>query len=489
MANPNGSLTILASTVDDNAGGYGGSPRHADFTSESVGGAGGCGGGIYSGGNAKLTNTTITANVAGSHDAEDEGQTCGGGGIYAFHRLRLNQVTLSENFPGREGSGGIDSGRFQEVAASGDAVARNTLIVTRDAFWPYAACGGLADGGHNLSYTWPAPPPGAGCPSTTDTDPQLGRLADNGGPTGTMALTAGTEPVDAVPASGADCAEADQRGVTRPQGPACDIGAFELVPVPVNSAAPSISGTAQEGETLTAAPGAWAYRPSSFAYQWERCDAAGTACISIAGATSAIYRAGAGDIGHALVVAVTATNDGGTSAPTESAPTAPVAARPTTPSTSESTTSTVGSSTESPGTSDAGAGSGAGAGAGDIPLLPTPLAAPTLTARRQRLSAILRRGTIRAACALDRAGTCRVTATIPTRVARTLGHRAAGTTVIGAGRTTLAAAGSRPVTITLSSSARRLLARAERPLRITLRATAVADGSTAVTSTKRMTVA
>jgi len=57
-------------------------------------------------------------------------------------------------------------------------------------------------------------------------DPLIGALADNGGPTETRALLAGSPAIDAGDAEG--CPKADQRGVARPQGAACDIGAFEL---------------------------------------------------------------------------------------------------------------------------------------------------------------------------------------------------------------------------------------------------------------------
>jgi hypothetical protein len=65
------------------------------------------------------------------------------------------------------------------------------------------------------------------------TDPILGPLADNGGTTETHSLLPGSPAIDAV--ARADCIGpdgnpliADQRGVTRPQGPACGIGAFEI---------------------------------------------------------------------------------------------------------------------------------------------------------------------------------------------------------------------------------------------------------------------
>ena len=60
------------------------------------------------------------------------------------------------------------------------------------------------------------------------TDAGLGALADNGGPTLTHALLSGSPAVDT--ANGAVCPAVDQRGVARPQGAGCDVGAYELVP-------------------------------------------------------------------------------------------------------------------------------------------------------------------------------------------------------------------------------------------------------------------
>jgi hypothetical protein len=54
----------------------------------------------------------------------------------------------------------------------------------------------------------------------------LGLLADNGGPTETMALGTGSPAIDA--GDDATCESMDQRGVSRPQGAHCDIGAFEI---------------------------------------------------------------------------------------------------------------------------------------------------------------------------------------------------------------------------------------------------------------------
>jgi hypothetical protein len=78
--------------------------------------------------------------------------------------------------------------------------------------------------------------------------------------------------------------------------------------VPANTAAPTISGTAQMGQTLTAAPGTWLTFPAGYTYQWQRCDSTGAACVAIAGATSTTYVVASDDVGSTLTVAVEAQN-------------------------------------------------------------------------------------------------------------------------------------------------------------------------------------
>ena len=80
--------------------------------------------------------------------------------------------------------------------------------------------------------------------------------------------------------------------------------------VPANTALPAISGTATVGSTLTAGTGTWTENPTSYAYDWRRCDAAGASCTPI-GATGSTYVVAAADLGATLRVAVTATNASG----------------------------------------------------------------------------------------------------------------------------------------------------------------------------------
>ena len=81
---------------------------------------------------------------------------------------------------------------------------------------------------------------------------------------------------------------------------------------PTNAVAPSVHGTARVGSTLTASPGSWSSSGTiTYGYQWLRCDANGSACATIAGASSGVYKPAAADAGKTLAVTVTATDPAG----------------------------------------------------------------------------------------------------------------------------------------------------------------------------------
>ncbi len=98
--------------------------------------------------------------------------------------------------------------------------------------------------------------------------------------------------------------------------------------VPANTAPPAVTGSAVEGQTLTGSTGTWTNAPTSYAYQWRRCDPAGTACTDIGSATTSTYLLQAADIGSTLRLQVIASNAGGPSAPATSAQSAVVTAAP-----------------------------------------------------------------------------------------------------------------------------------------------------------------
>ena len=205
VASSGGSLTIVNSTLDANVAGVGGAGGNGGagggvLSIHGTGGSagdGGSGGGVYIGGGiATLTNATVTENQVGAAGSPG---------------------TVSQD--GAAGSAPPGGGVYLSVTPA--AQLRNTLLASNGG----GNCAGAApvDLGHNLSFGDTTCPAGF-----ASGDPKLGTLKDNGGPTETVAIGAGSAAVDQVPSTGAGCPATDQRGVARPQGAACDIGAYEL---------------------------------------------------------------------------------------------------------------------------------------------------------------------------------------------------------------------------------------------------------------------
>jgi len=94
---------------------------------------------------------------------------------------------------------------------------------------------------------------------------------------------------------------------------------------PENTALPTISGTAKDGQTLTASNGTWANNPTSFSYQWRRCDTAANNCSDV-GNDRQTYVVEQRDVGSTMRVWVNAKNAFGGNT-VASGPTAVVAPR------------------------------------------------------------------------------------------------------------------------------------------------------------------
>jgi hypothetical protein len=80
---------------------------------------------------------------------------------------------------------------------------------------------------------------------------------------------------------------------------------------PANTALPAISGTPQEGSTLTGSNGTWTNSPSKFDYAWLRCDNKGNSCATVNGANKNTYVIASGDVNTTIRFRVTATNSAG----------------------------------------------------------------------------------------------------------------------------------------------------------------------------------
>jgi CSLREA domain-containing protein len=235
------SITITNTTVSGNTassgdgGGLYANGIDAEISQSTFSGntaTNGDGGGIYQNGNLmNLTNCTVTGNSAFD----------GGGLFNNGNALNITSATIASNTAANTG-GGIEAASVPQL--QGSIIANNSG----------GNCNGnVTDGGTNLQF------PGTTCGlSITSADPLLGPLANNGGPTQTMAIGAGSPAIDA---DTEDCPPPgiDQRGVTRPQGAACDIGAFEFqgvapTPTVTPSPGPSPTPTAAGVPTPTATP-------------------------------------------------------------------------------------------------------------------------------------------------------------------------------------------------------------------------------------------
>ena len=189
-----GPLTLVDTTVSGNFGALGA-------------------GGISAVGSLTLVNSTVSGNsTVGS----------GAGLLTGTGTTTLLNSTISGNTAGSSG-GGI-------LPGTGPFMVKNTIVANNTAPSGANCTAPLTSQGHNLESTNACGFGSAG--DLVNTDPRLGLLQDNGGPTPTQAPLSGSPAIDAGDATG--CPATDQRGVARPQDgdgdsvPACDIGAVEV---------------------------------------------------------------------------------------------------------------------------------------------------------------------------------------------------------------------------------------------------------------------
>jgi CSLREA domain-containing protein len=247
--------TLSGNSARDGAGGGIDNSGKATLTSCKLSGNstrdGYGGGGISNGGTLTLTNCTLSANSTLSFDGNDGGGI-GGGGISNSGTSTLTNCTLSANSAAIGVGGGIyneTSGTLtltnctlsgnsardggDGIGNSGKAILENTILANSSRGRNCSAP--LQSNGHNLDDG----DGGCGFSNTGDLSvvpANLAPLGNYGGPTQTHAIctgfwmphpdcTAASPAVDA--GANAHCPATDQRGAPRPQGSACDIGAYE----------------------------------------------------------------------------------------------------------------------------------------------------------------------------------------------------------------------------------------------------------------------
>jgi hypothetical protein len=207
-------------------------------------GGSGLGGGLFNAGSVVVVNCTFSG--------------CGGIG-------GTNGLAGSGRFAGTDGTPGLGMGG--DIAqGSGSFVLQNTILAASSAGGNafVNSLSHITDGGYNLSSDLT---PSLGGTSLKNTNPKISStLADNGGPTLTLAIVTNTSPAIGKVPLGASPAT-DQRGIPRPQpqGGLSDIGAYELVTRPAILTQPQ-SQTIAQGSDATFTVSAFGDSPT---YQWR----------------------------------------------------------------------------------------------------------------------------------------------------------------------------------------------------------------------------
>lgn len=273
---------------DGGLGGLGGTGPFPGLPGDGGVGGAGAGGGIYNLGQVIINNSTFITNLANggnsSHAGADKnganGGVANGGAIFNRGTVTMTNSTLTQNFTSGGNGGDVFTGNFIDGGNGGSAIGgaihndSNSVFIVNCTLATNSAAGGsggisgftdnngstgaslggniyrktgtvfvrnsilakgtgpnstgvITDGGYNLSSD-STPAFLGSSTSRNNQNPKLASLAQNGGISPTLALLPGSPAIDKADPN--LCFGTDQRGVARPQGNACDIGAFEWVP-------------------------------------------------------------------------------------------------------------------------------------------------------------------------------------------------------------------------------------------------------------------
>lgn len=224
-------LTLQSSALVFNRASGGSIPGSPGFPLVQAGA--GYGGGIFqtTRGTLSMINCTVAENSANGGDAStvssaNGGPAIGGGIANQGGVMSLLNVTFARNavHPGKSGAAG-NPAPGSASSFSGDAALTNTILFCLPGQTNVSSIRPV-DGGHNISSD--ASASFTATSSRNSTDPLLGPLGNYGGTTPTVVLLPGSPAIDSGDISA--CSATDQRGVARPIGVACDIGAYEFSP-------------------------------------------------------------------------------------------------------------------------------------------------------------------------------------------------------------------------------------------------------------------
>jgi CSLREA domain-containing protein len=229
-----GLLAITTTVVTGNTSAVGGGIHHVGDAPLAVarstlsGNAAGNGGGVFTDGDGEaiLENTTVSGNRANEF----------GGGVLVSSRLTVRNSTVTNNLAAS--GGGINNGGG-DLIGDGLVFLANTIVAKNPAGGNCAGTitsrGGNVENSNTCQLKELSDQPG--------TDPLLGALANNGGPTQTHALLAGSLAQEKAACTELDpCPPVDQRGVERPQFEGVDAGAYESELTPGGGGTPQCAG-------------------------------------------------------------------------------------------------------------------------------------------------------------------------------------------------------------------------------------------------------
>lgn len=275
----NSQISVTGSTfVGNSASGGAGGTGSGEFAiqGDAGGTGGGASGGALAGDAYSVGNTTFVSNTAtgGNGGNGGIGTTMGNGGgggssyggAISFEAIGndVTNATIDGN-SALSGVGGIGGGsthgapgssNYGGISSNGMAYLTNTIVSNNIAGFSGNCSFGVVNRGHNLQFN-----PNSGCGDTPFAvgDPKLTPLGNYGGPTKTRGIGPGSAALDAgddTTCGSSPVAGVDQRGIRRPQGAHCDIGAYEYAivttpppsrPGPVMSGSPNAVPTARPG--------------------------------------------------------------------------------------------------------------------------------------------------------------------------------------------------------------------------------------------------
>jgi hypothetical protein len=236
------SVTLADDTVTENS-------AISDGGSNATGGLAGGGGIVLAESPATVVNLTVSANAARSNGfGTAHGGDAYGGGISTGEDVSVTNSTIVANTAEASGPGGagnphagdVDDGgiRFENTIVADGVAGTGTENCNLADPGAASSAGGNIDSLDQCGFHAPG--------DHVNTNPMLGTLQPNGGPVQTIAPLPGSPAIDGGENSG--CPSTDARGVLRPAGPACDVGAFELAQPSATTA--SATGVSTNAATL-----------------------------------------------------------------------------------------------------------------------------------------------------------------------------------------------------------------------------------------------